>query len=321
MFKISIIIPVYNVEKYLVACIESIIHQTYQNLEIILVNDGSTDNCPQICDDYAQKDERIKVIHKKNGGLSDARNAGYEAVTGEYIAFVDSDDLIAEDCYHTLLRISVEYNADIVECDFVKFVNQNELIDFDSTNLVEEFDTEQGLEMLIKEQLKQVVWNKLYKKRLVNKLLFEKGKIHEDEFWTYKVLANAKKIVKISQVLCFYRQQHESIMAEKYNLKRLQGLEAREERIDFIANKFPKLIPVAVQSFWYSALYNYQNIIKNSYLDSNCLYRKEILNKIKNRVRPTHYLCWKWKEKLWLRFFLISPAICSRFRNFLGIGI
>lgn len=321
MFKISIIIPVYNVEKYLVACIESIIHQTYQNLEIILVNDGSTDNSPQICDAYVQKDARIKVIHKKNGGLSDARNAGYAEVTGEYMAFVDSDDMIAANCYRTLLQISTELKADIVECGFLKFKSENELNKLESTIIIEDFDTEKALELLMKEQLKQVVWNKLYKTNAINKLLFEKGKIHEDEFWTYKVFANANKIVKTSQVLYFYRQQHESIMAEKYNLKRLSGLEAREERIDFIANKFPSLKSHAVHSFWLSALYNYQNIIKDSYLDSNCLYRKEILNKIKNRVKPTHYLHWNWKEILWLSFFLVSPAICSRFRNFLKIGI
>lgn len=321
MLKISIIIPVYNVEKYLAVCIESIIHQTYQNLEIILVNDGSTDNSPQICDNYAKKDQRVKVVHQKNGGLSDARNTGYSLMTGEYIAFVDSDDLISLDCYHTLLQILNKYEADIVECNFVKFNNENELNELDSMNLVEEFDTEKGLELLIKEQLKQVVWNKLYKAKVVNKLFFEKGKIHEDEFWTYKVFLQANKIVKTNKVLYFYRQQDKSIMAEKYNLKRLLGLEAREERIEVIATKFPNLTHLAIKSFWYSALYNYQNIIKNSSVDPNCFYRKKILDKVKNKVKPTHYLHWKWKEILWLQFFLFSPVICSRFRNYLRIGI
>ena len=105
IIKVSIIVPIYMVEKYLVRCIESIISQTYSNLEIILVDDGSLDDCPQICDEYAKKDNRIKAIHKKNGGLSSARNAGMEVVTGNYILFVDSDDYIKEDMYEILLNL------------------------------------------------------------------------------------------------------------------------------------------------------------------------------------------------------------------------
>ena len=100
---ISVIVPIYNVEKYLDRCVDSIINQTYKNLEIILVDDGSPDNCPQMCDDYAKKDSRIKVVHKENGGLSDARNVGMEVATGEYVSFIDSDDYISLDCYETVL--------------------------------------------------------------------------------------------------------------------------------------------------------------------------------------------------------------------------
>ena len=134
---ISIIIPVYNVEKYLSECIESVINQTYKNLEIILVNDGSTDSCPQICEEYAAKDNRIKVIHKKNGGLSDARNIGLKQATGALISFVDSDDLLSLDFCQRLLDALIESDADIVECDFVKFEEETEEI-----NEVEETDFE-----------------------------------------------------------------------------------------------------------------------------------------------------------------------------------
>ena len=122
---ISVIVPIYNVEKYLDRCVGSIINQTYKNLEIILVDDGSPDNCPQMCDDYAKKDSRIKVVHKENGGLSDARNAGMKVATGEYVSFIDSDDYISLDFYETLLETIVDNDSDIVECSVVKFYEDN----------------------------------------------------------------------------------------------------------------------------------------------------------------------------------------------------
>jgi len=320
MHKISIIIPIYNVEKYLSACVESIIHQTYQNLEIILVNDGSTDACPQICDEYATKDQRIKVIHKTNGGLSDARNAGYEKVTGGYLAFVDSDDKVALDLYQNLIETSILYNADIVECGFLKFQDEKDLEKTIEHNKVEEFETEKALELLLKEDLKQVVWNKLYKSDVVNNLLFEKGKIHEDEFWAYQIFARAKKIVRVNKALYFYRQQNDSIMAEKYSVKRLAGIEAREERIEFVKQKFPKLTSLAVQSFWHAALYNYQLITKNPNVDVDFNYRKNIVAKVKKYALSEYISEWKIKEQLWLKFFQVFPELCSKIRNKLGVG-
>ena len=131
--KISIIVPVYKVEKYLDKCVNSIVGQTYKNLEIILVDDGSPDNCPAMCDEWAQKDSRIKVIHKKNGGLSSARNAGLDACTGDYIGFVDSDDWIEPDMYEYLLNIGMKNNADVSRCEFV-IEAENSDITVDSQN-------------------------------------------------------------------------------------------------------------------------------------------------------------------------------------------
>jgi glycosyltransferase involved in cell wall biosynthesis len=317
MNKISIIIPVYNVEKYLSTCLDSVINQTYQNLEIILVNDGSTDSCPQICDTYSAIDHRIKVIHKKNGGLSDARNAGYQEVTGDYLAFVDSDDKVALDLYQNLIEASILYNADIVECGFLKFQDEKDLEKTIGQNKVEEFETEKALELLLIEDLKQVVWNKLYKSDVVNNLLFEKNKIHEDEFWTYQIFARAKKIVRVNKPLYFYRQQNESIMAEKYSVKRLAGIEAREERIEFVKQKFPKLTYLAVQSFWHAALYNYLLIVENPDVDVDFKFRKSIVKKIKEQVKPNYSAHWNIKERIWLTFFFANPRVCSKLRIFL----
>lgn len=322
-YKISVIVPVFNVEKYLSPCIDSIINQTYKNLEIILVNDGSTDSCPGICDDYAVIDNRITVIHQKNGGLSAARNAGLKIATGDFISFVDSDDLLSVNFYQKLLQFSIENDADIVECNFMKFERPLELTQV-TTSLKENseiFSADYALELLMKEQLKQVVWNKLYKAKVVDRHQFEIGKIHEDEFWTYKIIARANKIVKITTALYYYRQQNESIMAERYTIKRLSGMNAREERMQFMIKKFPNLTHLAVQTFWYSAFNNYQAIVRNPNVDVDATYRKMIFEKIKKNVKPTYYNQWKVKDILWLKFFLATPTLCSRLRNFVGVGV
>ena len=183
MNKISIVIPIYNVEKYLPQCLDSVINQTHQNLEIILVNDGSTDSCGEIGEEYAAKDPRIKVIHKENGGLSDARNAGIKVATGEYIAFIDSDDFVAVDFCEKLLETLLENTADVAECDFLAFENDRDLEKFstDTKEKIEVFETEAALELLMKEYFKQTVWNKLYRREVLGDFEFPVGKINEDE--------------------------------------------------------------------------------------------------------------------------------------------
>lgn len=130
---ISVIVPIYNVEKYLARCVDSIVNQTYKNLEIILVDDGSPDRCPKMCDDYAEKDSRIKVVHKKNGGLSDARNAGMAVATGEYISFIDSDDYVSDDFFECLLDVMNKENSDIAECSVVKLYEDGHLEQYTDT--------------------------------------------------------------------------------------------------------------------------------------------------------------------------------------------
>ena len=166
---ISVIVPIYNVEKYLARCVDSIVNQTYKNLEIILIDDGSPDLCPQMCDDYAEKDSRIKVVHKKNGGLSDARNAGMAVATGEYISFIDSDDYVSDDFFECLLDVMNKENSDIAECSVVKFYEDNRFDEFSDDLSVKTYDTQDAMSALIAENpFHQHVWNKLYKTKLVN---------------------------------------------------------------------------------------------------------------------------------------------------------
>lgn len=317
MHKISVIIPIYNVEQFLKQCLDSIINQTYQNLEIILVNDGSTDSSAQICDNYAMKDERIKVIHKENGGLSDARNAGLRKATGDFISFVDSDDLIALDFYHTVVQIAIDNDADIVECGFIKFEVEEE---FENSTItpemsIEVFETEFALELLIKDYLQPMVWNKLYRKKVLIDLEFPVGKIHEDVFWTYQVFGNAEKIIKTQEKLYFYRQQGNSISGRKYSLRRLDAVQALEERISYMKENFPRLENLATRVFCFAAMFHYQMINENQEIDSQKIYRKKIARSISKHNKFSVLKNWDLKTIFWYQFFLISPNTSLKCRK------
>lgn len=175
--KISVIVPIYKVEDYLHRCVESIINQAYTNLEIILVDDGSPDNCPKICDEYAEKDSRIKVIHKENGGLSDARNTGLLVATGEYISFIDSDDYIDINMYKSIITYMEEHDLDIAECG-IKHVYNNKIKQNDKLDKsIHVFNSEEALkELMLERRFHQTVWNKLYKTKLIKIFFLKKEK-------------------------------------------------------------------------------------------------------------------------------------------------
>lgn len=234
---ISVIIPIYNVEKYLEKCINSVINQSYNDLEIILVDDGSKDRCGEICEEYKIKDSRIKVIHKENGGLSDARNAGIRVAKGDYIAFLDSDDFIHIDFYKVLMSLMSEYDADIAQCELLR-VNEDEIFNVSNNSDNEVIDVLSNTEALINLHNEKcvnsvVVWNKVYKRELFEGILFPVGKIHEDQFTTYKVLFKANKVATTSKQMYYYLQRSGSIMGTSFNVKRLDALEACKEKIDF----------------------------------------------------------------------------------------
>ena len=239
---ISVIVPIYNVEKYLARCVDSIVNQTYKNLEIILVDDGSPDRCSQMCDDYAEKDRRIKVVHKKNGGLSDARNAGMAVATGEYISFIDSDDYVSDDFFECLLDVMNKENSDIAECSVVKFYEDNRFDEFSDDLSVKTYDTQDAMSALIAENpFHQHVWNKLYKTKLVKDIPYAVGKLNEDEFWTYRVFGRANKVSKLNKTMYYYFQRSSSIMGVGYNIRRLDALEGKANRQKYIEKNFPDL--------------------------------------------------------------------------------
>ncbi len=237
---ISVIIPIYKVEDFLDECISSVISQTYKHLEIILVDDGSPDGCPEMCDKWAEKDRRIKVIHKANGGLSDARNAGLEIATGEYIAFVDSDDWIQSQMYEKMLLVMQLESADICACNI-----QSCYPDYEEEWGCKEYiigNSEQILDMLYSDTKYPVsTWNKLYKRECWENLRFPKGKICEDAFTTFRLVHSAKRIVQIPEAFYCYRIRPQSIMTSAFSTKRMDEEEAWRINYQFAKEYYPKL--------------------------------------------------------------------------------
>lgn len=321
--KISVIIPIYRVEDFLPQCLDSVINQTHQNLEIILVDDGSPDSCPQICDNYAKKDDRIKVIHQQNGGLSAARNTGLKIATGDFIAFVDSDDLVSVVFCEKLLTAAIKNNAEIVECNYLKFKTEKEVKAIPNNSNTENqiYDTQNALRLLMQEHLKQVVWNKLYRIGVLKNIQFPEGSINEDEFWTYKVFGNSNIIIKIPDVLYFYRQQEASIMGRSYHIKRLDGLAALEERIGYMKMNFPELENLAIKVFCTASLWHYQKIDQHHEIDSEKIFRKKIVRRVKKYDKLSIFIRWKPKEVFWYQFFVTSPNFCTKLRNYIKVGI
>ncbi len=232
---ISVIIPVYKVEQYLDKCVESVVNQTYSNLEIILVDDGSPDGCPRKCDQWAKKDERIKVIHKTNGGLSDARNAGLKIATGDYIAFVDSDDFLELDMYEFLIYLITSSNSDMAICG-LEYVDVNGVMT--RSNCRGQDACLSSKEVLAKWCIEDlvyyvVVWNKLYKRKCWEGVSFPKGKIHEDNFVMYKVFFNSNNIVCTKQKKYNYVQRSGSITSGGINPKRYDAVQATYEAYKF----------------------------------------------------------------------------------------
>lgn len=225
---ISVIVPIYKVEKYLDQCIASIVSQTYPNLEIILVDDGSPDHCPEICDRWAEKDARIKVLHKENGGLSDARNAGLLIARGDYLAFVDSDDYVSPNIYQILLNSIVSSKSDVAICN-IEYFDDNNIPIYKESPLKDEILTRnQAFCKLVQKNwwYYVTVWNKLYTRKSFDGITFPKGKLHEDQFIIHQVFSNCDKISCIDKKLYFYRQRSASIMGNSSAVCHLDSVEA-----------------------------------------------------------------------------------------------
>lgn len=232
---VSVVVPIYNVQDYLNECIDSILNQTYKNIEVILVDDGSKDNCPQICDSYKDIDSRIKVIHKINGGLSDARNTGLENAIGEYICFIDSDDYIDKDYVKNLISIIISDKCDIAICSFCK-TNKSALYLESNENHVKFYDGKNIINLIYGNEYLNVIvaWNKLYKRSLFGNVRYPVGVIHEDEATTCKLLCKAKKVALTDRKMYYYRIRESSITNSSITVSKMQAkLDALSMRREF----------------------------------------------------------------------------------------
>lgn len=246
---ISIIVPVYNIQEYLQRCVDSLLNQTYRDIEIILVDDGSTDTSGQLCDQLAKQDRRIRVIHKPNGGLSDARNAGIEVAKGEWLAFVDSDDWVESSFLEQLLNAAQDAAADIAICSYNLTYDHHPAQSIVINQPQQVLTQQQALEDVLTYQRYGGVmtWNKLCKRAIFDKhqLRFPKGKLHEDNFTTYQAYFYANKLVYIDQPLYNYYQRSNGIMAEQFSERRYHAVEAAQDAQQFIAHHTPELAEAA----------------------------------------------------------------------------
>ncbi len=291
---VSIIIPVYNVEEYLEKCLDSIEKQSHKNLEIILIDDGSKDKSGKICDKYAKKDKRVKVIHQENVGLSGARNAGINIATGKYITFVDSDDIVSEKFVEYLYELAEEKKADIVICSSYKFFDEKEIVsDINVYPTVVEYNSKTALEdMLYRRNITAYACSKLYITELFRNINFPEGQLFEDLNTTYKLLDLAETIIWSPLELYFYRQRMNSIVNSGFDKRKLSVIDAGIEIKKFIEKKYPDITEAAISKIYISAVDQYRKVPneKEFLKERNSLkfiiknYRKTVLKDRKNKL-------------------------------------
>ncbi|KNY26828.1 glycosyltransferase family 2 protein [Pseudobacteroides cellulosolvens] len=277
---VSVIIPVYKVEEYLNRCVKSVLAQTYRNLEVILVNDGSPDCCGEMCDGFAKIDRRVRVIHKKNGGLSDARNAGVEIASGEYLTFLDSDDWVHEEYIEKLYNLLISTESDIAACNFIR--TSREDISLNTSNIeIHEFSNIEALEQLTGKFYVPLVvaWGKIYHKDLFRTIRYPVGKVHEDEYIAHHLLFKAKKVVFTTEQMLYYWQRKDSITGVGFNVSnRIYATHAIIERAAFLNEVgLTKLR----NKTYKTAIYIYLQIVKYKKMNNELKNDQDLLSQFK----------------------------------------
>lgn len=309
---ISVIIPVYNVEKYIHKCINSVQHQTYSNLDILLIDDGSTDYSGVICDEYAQHDSRIKVFHTVNNGLAAARNKGLDEAMGDYLCFLDSDDWLDDHFVEKLIQAVKEHNVPVAFCDSNQevscwWVDQTQEKGMGLCEAYRWLDYQISREYVVM----VTVWNKMYNRKVWNDLRFPEGKLHEDEFVIHHIIFRAQKLFWIPEQLYHYNIREESITGKRNRLseRHLDVLDALEERVSF-------LLSIHMQEQAVNSCKNYlQTLIHWERMFSDLSQKNETAHKL--RKRYCHSLhkykrLFSIKQKMKYGLFIIAPAIFYR---------
>lgn len=315
---ISLIVAVYNIEEYIPRCIESILAQTYRNLEIILVDDGSTDRSGEICDDYATLDARIHVIHKKNGGLSDARNAGLDVATGEYIGFVDGDDWIEPDMYYAMYEACEAAGAQMAACRY-KQITKSGVIDASSGHSVSLSKTE-ALEIYVcgdeRYQIYNSVWSKLFQKSLIQDMRFPVGKNSEDIMFTTRAFCRIERLAYLDKAYYNYVLDREgSIMNEKAGERRLKDeIPFWREQIAYIRQEgMTEIADKAAYHFYRRMLFYYIDFMENK---QTRRYAAELIRQLRgdkaeiSRIYGQEYVA--CGDKVRMKLVLASPGMYYR---------
>lgn len=279
---ISIIIPVYNVEKYLRECLDSVINQTYKKLQIIIVDDGSTDNSGKICDEYAERDDRITVIHQKNQGAGAAKNAGLKLIIGNYFALIDSDDYIELNMYEKMIEYILNYNVDVVQCKYKKiYVDSVSSGNFSiSKDTARKLSSEKYLLEILNDWRYSIFWNKLFKSNLLeSNIQFPVGRKIDDEFFTYKLISRADYVLNVNDAFYNYRMRSSSVMNSNNNDRLINDrLDCFIERYNFIVQNRPSL-----KKAYYAHLSELLLFYRNQVVDEN------ITNKINSLIENYPY--------------------------------
>ena len=311
---ISVIVPVFNVAGYLPQCVDSILSQDYGNLEVILIDDGSTDGSGEICDRYAALDSRVRVIHQKNGGAAAAKNAGLRLATGEYLAFADSDDYLEPGAYGFLMKVLLENGADAVQGSFREVYRNRAEEQRISEEILEGYDY---LLRFPKDFSCALLWNKLYRRALFDGVFFEEGHKIDDEYFTYQGFLPPRKVVRADRIVYNYRKRASSVMSSPESAERLvlDCLDSAAKRRQRILDTLPQLREPFDE--------NYLDVIW--YLSGNEGSTERTLQALKGslhsylrekgRTRPPVYL-WRGLAKLWLipvpRLLMLCKRTCKQ---------
>ena len=299
---VSVIIPVYNISEYVTKCLESVVLQSYENLEIIVVDDGSTDESGKICDKIALKDSRLKVYHRKNGGLSSARNFGISKAHGEYVALVDGDDFVKKDFVKAMVIAVEETGAEVVVCGFDEFVTREKVLS----------GKEAAIKLLVEQENMEIVaWNKLYRRELFDGIEYPVGEKHEDNLTTYKILAKAEKVAYVSKSLYSYVKRPGSIMNEAKLVERLSArYKAAEEAVKYFRNnkELRQAAEVAVLTSKYAFM---DAAVKKEISQEYYALSLEWIKKHKNELKNNKFMT----KKLKLYNFLNSIKLYKVFRT------
>jgi len=320
MARISVIVPVYKVEPYLDRCVESILAQTYPDFELILVDDGSPDNCPAMCDAWAEKDSRITVIHQANGGLSAARNAGidwsFAHSDSEWMTFIDSDDWVHPQFLAKLLDAAAQNGVDVSVCGYAETTGEEPAVDTETAATLwtpEDFFIEKNVNAV-------VAWGKLYRKACFADIRYPVGKIHEDEFVTYKILFAVPSVAVLSDRLYFYYQNLWGIMKSPWSCKRLDAVEASAEQICYLeARGFHAAYQRRLSSFLATVCYHFQAFRRANGISRQELARyreiKRLVKQIVHRYQGELKLSWVTYDWLVLELYPMRARVFLHTRS------